>query len=63
MRRGMQEGWFTGKKCADYLPGAGSTTTEQFRKSRAIINGQDRAADIAAYAFQFQQALAAGGWA
>lgn len=63
MRRGMQEGWFTGKKFADYLPGAGQTTTENYRQARRIINGLDRADDIAAYAVQFQSALAAGGWA
>lgn len=63
MRRGMQESWFTGKGFADYLPGSGAATPDQFTKARRIINGQDRAAEIAGYAIQFQQALIAGGWA
>lgn len=58
MRRGMTEGWFTGKKLSDYLPAAGG-----FVQARRIINGQDRADDIAEYARQFQAALVAGGWA
>lgn len=56
MRRGMVEGWFTGKKLADYLPGLG------FTAARKIINGTDRAADIAGYARKFQAALVAGDW-
>lgn len=63
MRRGMQEGWFTGKKFADYLPGSGAASEGAYQQARRIINGQDRAADIATYAVQFQNALIAGGWA
>jgi len=59
---GMQEGWFTGKKLADYLPATGPATAPAFTQARRIINGQDRAADIASYAMQFQAALQAGGW-
>ncbi|HYD45822.1 MAG TPA: glycoside hydrolase family 19 protein [Phenylobacterium sp.] len=57
MRRGMVEGWFTGKKLADYLPRPG------FTAARRIINGTDRAGDIAIYARRFQAALLAGEWA
>lgn len=50
--RGMVEGWFTGKKLADY--------PNDFVLSRAIVNGKDRAGDIAAYAYTFLAALEAG---
>lgn len=63
MRAGMVEGWFTGKKLADYLPRQGEATAAQFAKARAIINGTDRAAEIAALAVLFQNALVVGGWA
>jgi hypothetical protein len=47
--RGMMEGWFTGKKLADY--------PNDFVESRRIVNGTDRAALIAGYAYQFLQAI------
>ena len=61
MVRGMAEGWFTGKKLADYLPPAGPATRAQFEQSRRIINGTDKAALIAGHALEFQRALQAGG--
>ncbi|MGL4975979.1 MAG: glycoside hydrolase family 19 protein [Bosea sp. (in: a-proteobacteria)] len=60
MRLGMVEGWFTGKKLADYLPGQ-SGTRQQFRAARRIINGIDKDALIAGYAVEFQAALKAAG--
>jgi putative chitinase len=60
MRRGMQEGWFTGKSLSSYLPAAADI--HQFTNARRIINGQDRAVEIAGYALEFQAALTAGGW-
>lgn len=66
MRRGMEEGWFTGKRFSSYLPSgtlAGSVVgKEAFTQARRIINGQDRAADVAAYALEFQEALSLGLW-
>lgn len=62
MRRGMSEGWFTGKSFASYLPATGPATREQFKAARRIINGQDRAGDIALFALKFQTALELGGW-
>ena len=62
MVRGMRDGWFTGKKMNDYLPADAEGTQKQFRDARRIINGLDRAEDIADYALRFQKALAAGGW-
>lgn len=55
MREGMEEGWFTGKKLADYLPG-------DYVNARRIINGTDKAQTIAGYAVKFEAALKAGGW-
>lgn len=57
MARGMTEGWFTAKKLADYLPSIGKGTHAQFKEARRIINGTDRAADIATYAVEFQKGL------
>lgn len=47
--RGMQEGWFTGKKLSDY--------PSDFVSSRAIVNGSDRAGLIAGYALQYLDAI------
>lgn len=47
--RGMQEGWFTGKKLSDF--------PSDFVSSRAVVNGSDRAALIAGYAYAFLQGL------
>lgn len=55
MRKGMAEGWFTGKKLSDYLPG-------DYVNARRIINGTDKAAKIADDASRFELALRAGGW-
>ncbi len=50
--RGCQEGWFTGKKLSDYLPG-------DYVAARRIVNGTDKAELIAGYARAFEAALAA----
>jgi putative chitinase len=62
MRSGMADGWFTGKKMADYLPAAGAANREAFTKARRIINGTDKADKIAEHALDFQEALMGGGW-
>lgn len=46
--RGMKDGWFTGKKLADY-------TT--YKDMRRIVNGTDKAAEIAAIAVEYEAAL------
>jgi predicted chitinase len=46
--RGMQEGWFTGMKLAD---------ASDFREARRVVNGTDRASQIAMYADAFLSAL------
>ena len=62
MRSGMIDGWFTSKRLADYLPSSGAATRAQFTAARRIINGTDKAAQIADYALKFQAALQTGGW-
>ena len=62
MVRGMQEGWFTGKKLGDYLPKTGPGTALQHKEARRIINGTDRWDDLSSFAMKFQAALQAGGW-
>ena len=62
MRNGMEHGRFTGKKLADFLPRDKPGTIEQFKKARAIINGSDRADDVAAYSAHFRDGLKKGGW-
>ena len=59
---GMEEGWFTDKGLGDYLPQSGFAGEAAFRDARRIINGQDKAAEIAALALAFQDALQAGDW-
>lgn len=55
MVRGMVEGWFTGKRLAQYFIGAHS----DWQGARRIINGQDKAALIAGYGLMFFHALTA----
>lgn len=52
--RGCMEGWFTGKKLDDYLP-------DSFLDARRVVNGTDRAQEIAASAISFGKALAVMG--
>lgn len=62
MAWGMAQGWFTGRKLRTFLPASGPATRSQFVAARAIINGSDRAAQIAEFAVDFQEAVMAGGW-
>lgn len=55
MVRGMAEGWFTGKKLADFGP-------LDYVGMRKIINGTDDDDLIAGHARTFEAALTAGGW-
>lgn len=57
---GMREGWFSGKRLNDFIGPRG--TLQQFTNARRIVNGTDRAAQIAGYAMEFEEALIAGGW-
>lgn len=51
---GMIQGWFTGKKLADYL-----NAKTDYVNARRIINGTDKAEMVAGYARQFAGALTA----
>ena len=62
MRFGMIEGWFTGRTLFAYLPETKPAHRESFKKARRVINGNDRAALIAGYALDFQDALIAANW-
>lgn len=55
---GMKEGWFTGKKLADYV----TLWRSNFKGARRIINGTDRASKIAAIARDYDKALKAAGY-
>lgn len=50
---GMNEGWFTGKKFKDYF----NSSTEGWVSARRIINGQDKAQNIAEYGQHYYAAL------
>lgn len=59
---GMLKGMFTGKKLPDYLDGVDEAEAEDLREytaARYIVNGKDRAKDIAKYAVRFEDALRA----
>lgn len=47
---GMTAGWFTGRKLADFT---------DYLHMRKVVNGMDRAGDIAGYATRFETALIA----
>ncbi|MGL5139617.1 MAG: glycoside hydrolase family 19 protein [Beijerinckiaceae bacterium] len=53
--RGMVEGWFTGRKLADYF----TAGRAEWRNARRIVNGLDQAALIAGYAQTYFRALEA----
>lgn len=61
MVRGMVEGWFSGKRLADYLPPKGTATRAQYVAARWIINAQERAELVEDYAQVFERALLDGG--
>lgn len=55
---GMVEGWFTGKKLSDYI----TLGYSNFKGARRIVNGTDKAANIAALARDYDAALKADGY-
>jgi putative chitinase len=67
MTSGMREGRYASDKngphsFARHMAGLGAATEAQFIQARRIINGTDKAAQIAGYALSFQRALIAAGW-
>jgi putative chitinase len=65
---GMEEGWFTGKAEHDFidtLNDANESETAELREfvnARHIVNGTDKANEIAGYAVKFDAALTAAGY-
>jgi putative chitinase len=55
---GMKEGWFTGKKLSDYI----TLKASDFVNARRIINGTDKAKEIAAIARDWDAKLKAEGY-
>lgn len=55
---GSKEGWFTGKKLSDYI----TLQKSGFYNARRIINGTDKAREIADIARQYDKALKAEGY-
>jgi putative chitinase len=56
--KGSMEGWFTGKKIGDYV----TLQKSNFRKARRVINGTDKASEIARIAQDYDDALKAEGY-
>ena len=56
--RGCMGGWFTGKKLTDYV----REEYIDFKGARRVVNGTDRAAEIADLAVKYQAALVAEKW-
>lgn len=61
LRKGMDEGWFTGVKNGSVLPAQGVATRKQYMDARTIINGRDKSDLIEDYAQVFERALRDGG--
>jgi len=55
---GMKHGWFTGKRLSDYF----DLKRSEFIGARRMINGTDKAAEIAALARKHDAALKAAGY-
>lgn len=55
---GMKEGWFTGKRLADYV----TIQRSDFINARRIVNGTDKASDIASLARQYDAELRRMGY-
>jgi putative chitinase len=56
--RGSKQGWFTGKRLDHYI----TLKRSNFRGARRIINGTDKAAEIAKIAKAYDKALLAKGY-
>jgi hypothetical protein len=56
--KGMVEGWFTGKKLSNYI----TLQKSDFVGARRIINGTDRASEIATLARDYDTALTKDGY-
>jgi putative chitinase len=62
---GMREGWFTGQDLdayIDQLDEADAEDLREYRNARRIINGTDKADQIAGHALAFEKALRTAGY-
>lgn len=62
---GMKEGWFTGKDLDDYIDGVDESAKEdflEFYNARRIVNGMDKANEIAVLAEKYEKELSASGY-
>jgi len=62
---GMERGWFTGKRLADYIDNIDESDDEdlrEFANARRVVNGTDRQVEIGQLALSFERALRAGGY-
>ncbi len=62
---GNREGWWTGRKMADFLDGVDEDDDEDLRefiRSRAVVNGTDKAEKIGRHALVFESALRLAGY-
>lgn len=55
---GMKEGWFTGKKLSDYI----TIKSSDYTNARRIVNGVDKAKEIAALAVKYEKELLQRGY-
>jgi hypothetical protein len=63
--KGMEQGWFTGKKLRDFIDTIDEDDAEdqrEFEEGRRVINGVDKKRLIASYAIIFERALKLGGY-
>lgn len=63
--KGMEQGWFTGKKLRDFIDTIDENDVEdqrEFEEGRRVINGVDKKKLIANYALIFEKALKAAGY-
>lgn len=61
LRKGMDEGWFTGVKLSTVLPSHGTATRKQYMDARTIINGKDKSDEIEDFAQIFERSLRDAG--
>jgi len=58
--RGCLEGWFTGKKLSDYIDDLDEPDAqdhEEYMEARRVVNGRDRAREIADLAIKWERAF------
>lgn len=61
LHEGMTFGWFTSRRLGQFLPTTGAVKFPDFVPCWSIINGQDKAAEIAHTAMDFQTILIKAG--